>query len=194
MSSSTTFAKNDSNESNIQLNIQKKSLVKKSTYQLRVRRTVPSQKVVFYSSAPNIVSVKNKNRTSAVIRAKNVGSANIDVLIFNSDDILVQSLSCKITVTVPAYTVQIPVRKIILKPNETFALDKIINVKPKTTVEAPKFSSSNSNIASISARGMITAHQPGKTVIKVSLTNGKFDTCKIVVKKLPRSTQTAKRK
>lgn len=188
---STAYAKNtksdsNSSEASIQLNIKKKSLVKKSTYRLRVRRTSSSHTTMFRSSNPQIVSIKKSSRTSALIRARKVGSATIEVAVFEGDTV-VRSLSCKITVTPSAFSVRIPVNRIVIHLHQTYALDKIMVLKPKTTVELPYFFSYNPTIASISPRGVITAKQPGTTIIKASLANGKSDTCKVIVKKPPRS-------
>lgn len=183
----TAYAKSEKipDKKSIQLNIKKKSLVKKSNYRIRVRRTTSEQTIMFYSSNPKIVSIKKTYRTSALIRARKVGTATIQAVISEGDTI-VSTLNCKIKVTPPGFSVRLPMNKIVLYLNDTYILDKIMIIKPRTTAEIPRYLSLNSYIATISPRGIITAKQPGTTKIKAFLSNGKYDTCKIIVKKSSR--------
>ena len=54
-------------------------------------------------------------------------------------------------------------------------------IAPLNTVELPKFSSSNPEVASVSAGGIITAKSAGTTYIFAQLDNGQFGACRITV-------------
>ena len=54
-------------------------------------------------------------------------------------------------------------------------------IAPLNTVELPKFSSSNPEVASVSAGGVVTAKSAGTAYIFAQLDNGLFSACHITV-------------
>lgn len=170
---------NDEN-SKITLNLKSKDLVKKESFTLNVYRTAKDQSVSFKSSNKNIVSVEKTAAKSALISGNKAGTATITVKVKKSFK-TITTLTCKITVTPPAISVKLPFPVINLEPDEKYLIGDDVIVKPNITAETPTYKSSDPDVASISANGILTAHSEGKTTIKVTIENGKSDTCKVIV-------------
>ncbi len=120
----------DEEQNSIKLNVKSKSLVKDSTFNLKLYNITESQKVSYKSGDTSIATVDD----SGLITAVDFGTASITA---------------------------------ILKPNNT--------------VEEAKFWSNDSNIASVSIGGRISAKSAGVTYIFASIGNGKYDYCKVTV-------------
>lgn len=73
---------------------------------------------------------------------------------------------------------------------ETYTLSKTIS--PTNATATYKWTSNNSNIASVSSSGKVIAKKAGTTTITVTTNNGKQDTCKVTVKKAPSSVTISK--
>ncbi len=177
-SSTTVFASDET--SKITLNLKSKNLVKNDSFSLNVYRTSKDHTVTFKSSNKDVASVEKSAEKSAVITGNKVGTATITVKVKKSFK-TVSTLTCKITVTPPAISVKLPFPVIYLEPKNKYLLSDDIIIKPNTTAEIPTYKSSNPDVASISTSGIITAHSEGQTTIKVTIDNGKSDTCKIIV-------------
>lgn len=166
--------------SKITLNLKSKDLVKKESFSLNVYRTSKGQSVSFKSSNKNIVSVEKTAAKSALITGNKAGTATITVKVKKSFK-TITTLTCKITVTPPAISVKLPFPVINLEPAEKYLIGDDVIIKPNITAEIPTYKSSDPDVASISANGILTAHSEGETTIKVQIENGKSDTCKVIV-------------
>ncbi|SDG41464.1 transglutaminase domain-containing protein [Marvinbryantia formatexigens] len=80
---------------------------------------------------------------------------------------------------VAAKSVKLAATKITLKKKQKIQLSPVI--KPVTCQEKVQYSSSNSKIAKVNAKGVITGVKAGKTKIKVKV-GGKTVTCTVIVK------------
>lgn len=166
--------------SKITLNLKSKDLVRKESFSLNVYRTSKDQSVSFKSSNKNIVSVEKTAAKSALITGNKAGTATITVKVKKSFK-TITTLTCKITVTPPAISVKLPFPIINLEPDEKYLIGDDVIIKPNITAEIPTYKSSNPDVASVSASGILTAHSEGETTIKVTIENGKSDTCKVIV-------------
>lgn len=179
LSSSTTVFASDEN-SKITLNLKSKELVKKDSFSLNVYRTSKNQTVTFKSSNKEVASVEKTAAKSALITGNKAGTAIITVKVKKSFK-TIATLTCKITVTPPAISIKLPYSVIYLEPDDKYLLSDDAIIKPNITAEIPTYRSSDADVASISTSGIITAHSEGETIIKVTIDNGKSDTCKIIV-------------
>ncbi|NLP34487.1 MAG: hypothetical protein GX359_04735 [Clostridiales bacterium] len=161
------------------LNIRSITLVTDKSFTLRVYNLSENAKVSFKSNDSEIASVNDDGR----ITAKKVGTTAVVATIKDGDNST--SLKCDVTVGPPAFSVRITKSRIILGVNQSDILKVIL--KPSNTVELAKFSSYNSDIASISVGGRVTAQSKGLTYLFAEIDakyingNNKFDVCTLIV-------------
>ncbi|MCI9063120.1 MAG: hypothetical protein HFJ17_00705 [Clostridia bacterium] len=142
----------------VQLNSSSKTLIKGTTYTLKVKNT--RKKVKWYTGNKKVATVSSKGKVTAVskgtatIRAK-VGSKNY---------------YCKIKVETPSLN---KTRLFITK-------GKTYNLKINGTKKKVKWSSSNKKIAKVDSKGKITAVNKGTTTIKAKI-DSKTYSCKVTV-------------
>ena len=157
------------------LNVQEKSMVKDSTFNLRVYNLTENQKVSYKSDDTEIASVSKKG----VITAKSIGTATITVTVKDSSAGSSTILTCDVTVGPPAISVKLTLTELTLELDKKTSLKAIL--KPNTTAEIAAYYSLNPEIATVSATGKVTAKAVGATTIYAEIANGKFDKCVITV-------------
>lgn len=176
---STTATVHAASEQNkIKLNVRNKTLVTGTKYKLKVYNYKADQTISFKSSAPSIVSVNKKG----LVKGKKVGNATITVTV-KSGYRTVETLECSIKVGPPAVSVKFT-KNVTLSVGEKLALNPVI--KPKNTAEVPRYSSSDTDIVTVSSSGKITAVAPGSVYIFAEIGKGdkyQYDYCIVTVVK-----------
>ncbi|MFU0828283.1 MAG: BIG2 domain-containing protein [Lachnoclostridium sp.] len=167
----------------IKLNVDSKSLVKDTTYDLKIYNIKDGHKVHYKSDDTSVATVDDKGTITAV----DYGTAVITVTVKDGQK-TIASLECKVTVGPPAISVVLTKTDITLTVGEKTSLTAIL--KPNNTVEEAKFSSNDPTIASVSTGGRITAKSAGVTYIFASISNGKYDMCKVTVVEKDTSTNS----
>lgn len=163
-------------QTDIKLNVSSKSIVKDTTYALKVYNITDKHKVSYKSSSTSIAKVDD----TGLITAVDFGTATITVTVKDGSK-SVATLECEVTVGPPAISIKLTKSEITLPVGSKVSLTAIL--KPNNTVEEAKFSSNDSSIASVSIGGRITAKAEGVTYIFASIGNGKYDMCKVTVVK-----------
>ncbi|SHO52023.1 Ig-like domain-containing protein [Anaerocolumna xylanovorans] len=164
----------DENQSDIKLNVKSKSLVKESTFSLKLYNVTDSQKVSYKSGASSIATVDD----TGLITAVDYGTAIITVTVKDGLK-TVATLECEITVGPPALSVKLTKSELTLVAGDKTSLTAIL--KPNNTVEEARFWSNDSTIATVSVGGRVTAKSAGVTYVFVAIGNGKYDYCKVTV-------------
>lgn len=161
------------------LNVQAKSMVKDSTFTLRVYNVSETEKVSYKSSDDSIASIDQ----DGLITANAIGTATITVTVKDSNTGSSTALTCDITVGPPAISIKLTLTGITLELDKKTSLKAIL--KPNTTAEIAAWYSLNPEIATVSATGKVTAKAVGETTIYAEIANGKFDKCVITVVEVP---------
>ncbi len=167
----------------IKLNVKSKSLVKDTTYALKIYNISDSHKVSYKSASTSIATVDN----TGVITAVDFGTAIITVTVKDGLK-TTAALECEITVGPPAISIKLIKSEVTLPVGGKTSLTAIL--KPNNTVEEAKFSSNDSTIANVSIGGRITAKTTGVTYVFASIGNGKYDMCKVTVTEKNNNTNT----
>ncbi len=160
------------------LNVKSKAIVKGKDYALKVYNLSETQTVTFSSESPKIASVDEKG----VVSALSIGTTVVTVTIEDSEapeDSKPLTLQCKVTVGPPAIFVMLSRQQAELVVGQRAVMYWLI--APLNTAELPKFSSSNPEIASVSAGGIVTAKSEGTTYIFAQIDNGHYSACRITV-------------
>lgn len=153
------------------------TLVKGKSFALRFYN-LENAKATFKSDDPEIASVTE----DGIIIANKVGNTVVTATI---KDATVTTLTCDVMVGPPAFSVKIAKSRIIIGVDETSFLDVIL--KPSNTFESAKYSSYDSNIASVSPGGRIKGKKFGLTYVFAQIeavdANGerKYDRCTVIV-------------
>lgn len=154
------------------LNLKSVTLVRGTSFTLKVYNLDENVKVSFKSNDPEIASVSD----DGVITGNKVGNTVVTATI---KDV---TLTCDVLVGPPAFSIKITKSRIVLALNNTDYLNVIL--KPSNTVETAKFSSYDSSIVCVSAGGRITAKKFGLTYIFAEIQgdgNRKFSRCTVIV-------------
>lgn len=143
---------------------------------LKVKQSTKAVKVVEKASGDTIASWSSSNKKVATVNAKGKitgkkkGTAIITVTMKSgaaaSVKIKVQKKAVKTT------KVKAAKKKITLKKGKSQTVK--VEITPLTSLEKVKYTSSNSKIATVSAKGKITAKKPGKA--KITVKSGKKKT------------------
>lgn len=157
------------------LNVQAKSMVKDSTFGLRVYNLTEGRKVSYKSDNTEVARVSKKG----VITARSIGSATITATVKDSNTGTSTILTCDVTVGPPAISVKLTLTELTLELDKKTSLKAIL--KPNTTAEIAAYYSLNPEIATVSATGKVTAKAVGETTVYAEIANGKFDKCVITV-------------
>jgi uncharacterized protein YjdB len=158
----------------IKLNVKSKSLIKDTTFALKVYNVLNNQKISYKSSSTSIATVDD----SGIITAVDFGTATITVTVKEGFK-TISTQECQITVGPPAISVKLTRSEITLEVGDRTTLTAIL--KPNNTVEEAKFISNDYSIASVSIGGQVTARSAGVTYVFASISNGKYDVCKVTV-------------
>lgn len=168
----------DEDSSNAKLNVKNKALVTNSTYTLKVYNLEAKQTVSFKSDDTDIATVDK----DGVITAKDKNGTVIITATVKEKSKTIKTLECEITVGPPAASIVLAKSDISLAVGKRYPfLENLLVIKPNTTVEIPKFTSSNPDVAVVSSTGKITAKEVGTTIIKATLDNGSSVSCTVTV-------------
>lgn len=157
------------------LNLRSITLVKGKSYMLKVYNLPEKAQVSFKSDDKEIASVNDEG----VITANKVGYTVIRAYVNDTE------LTCEVTVGPPAFSVKLTKSRLIIGLDKSDFLNVLL--KPKNTVEVPRFSSKDPSIASVSAGGRITAKKLGLTYVfaEIDATDStgarRYDTCTVIV-------------
>lgn len=170
----------------IRMNVKSITLSKNGMYKLRLYNTKKRQTIVF-SSSNEMVATVSSNTTQpklAVVTAVNPGNTYIRATISNSRGRIVRTLKVKVKVTPYAVSVKFGQKKIYLTETKNTKLNTII--KPNISQEIPLYESSDTDVATVNSRGIVTAVAAGEAVITATLlSSGQSASCTVVVKPEP---------
>ncbi len=149
------------------------SIPKALTLGVKEKYALKAKKASYDSSKPTVASVSK----SGVITAKRKGTAVITV---KSGSRTIGT--CTVTVVAAPGKVKLPIKSATLGVKETLAIVPVISGRTHTSFT---FTSKRPKIASVNAKGIITAKKAGSTTITVKTHNGIKSTLQITVKKAP---------
>ena len=169
----------------IRMNVKSVTLSKNGMYKLRLYNTKKRQTIVFSSDNESIATVTSTTQPKlAVVTAVNPGNTYVRATISNSRGRVVRTLKVKIKVTSYAVSVKLGKKKIYLNETKNTKLNTII--KPNISQEIPLYESSDTDVATVNSRGIVTAVAAGEAVITATLlSSGQSASCTVVVKPEP---------
>lgn len=173
----------ENEQNDIRLNVTSKSLVKDTTYDLKLYNILDKHKVSYKTDTDSVATVDDKGTITAV----DYGTAIITVTVKDGLK-TIATLECEVTVGPPAISIILTKTDITLTVGDKTSLTAIL--KPNNTVEEAKFSSNDPATASVSIGGRITAKSAGVTYVFASIGNGKYDMCKVTVVEKDKDTST----
>lgn len=175
MNTATVKAATSNDEPNeIKLNVNSKSLVKDTTYKLKVYNLTDKQKVNFKSDSSSIASIDD----DGLISTNDYGNASITVTVKEGFK-TVKTLKCSITVGPAARNITLTRHDIKLAIDKKKYLKVILN--PNNSVEDANFFSSDDSIATVDSNGKVTGVSVGVAYIYASINNKSYDVCKVTV-------------
>ena len=141
------------------------------------------------SSNTSVATVTKGNANKATITAKGVGTAYIKITLYNG-----KTAQCKVTVKSAPTSVKTNPSSLTLGKGETYTISENTNSGSYSNAANLKWSTSNSNVATVTKgsanKATITAKGVGTAYIKITLYNGKTAQCKVIVKSAPSSVKT----
>lgn len=166
----------------IRMNVKSVTLSKNGMYKLRLYNTKKRQTIVFSSDNESIATVTSTTQPKlAVVTAVNPGNTYVRATISNSRGRVVRTLKIKVKVTPYAVSVKFGKKKIYLNETKNTKLNTII--KPNISQEIPLYESSDTDVATVNSRGIVTAVAAGEAVITATLlSSGQSASCTVVVK------------
>lgn len=169
----------------IRMNVKSVTLSKNGMYKLRLYNTKKRQTIVFSSDNESIATVTSTTQPKlAVVIAVNPGNTYVRATISNSRGRVVRTLKVKVKVTPYAVSVKFGKKKIYLNETKNTKLNTII--KPNISQEIPLYESSDTDVAMVNSRGIVTAVAAGEAVITATLlSSGQSASCTVVVKPEP---------
>ena len=169
----------------IRMNVKSVTLSKNGMYKLRLYNTKKRQTIVFSSDNESIATVTSTTQPKlAVVTAVNPGNTYVRATISNSRGRVVRTLKVKVKVTPYAVSVKYGKKKIYLNETKNTKLNTII--KPNISQEIPLYESSDTDVATVNSRGIVTAVAAGEAVITATLlSSGQSASCTVVVKPEP---------
>ena len=169
----------------IRMNVKSVTLSKNGMYKLRLYNTKKRQTIVFSSDNESIATVTSTTQPKlAVVTAVNPGNTYVRATISNSRGRVVRTLKVKVKVTPYAVSVKFGTKKIYLNETKNTKLNTII--KPNISQEIPLYESSDTDVATVNSRGIVTAVAAGEAVITATLlSSGQSASCTVVVKPEP---------
>lgn len=173
----------------IRMNVKSVTLSKNGTYKLRLYNTKRRQTIVFSSDDEMVAAVVSTatQPKQAVVTAVNPGNTYIRATISNSRGKVVRTLKVRVKVTPYAVSIKFGQKKIYLDENNNTKLNAII--KPNVSQEIPLYESSNTDVATVNSRGVVTGVAAGEAVITATLlSSGQSAECTVVVNPEPAET------
>jgi hypothetical protein len=158
----------------VTLNVKQATVGVGETLDLKAKKTPAKAKTTYRwkSSAPKIVSVSKKGR----IKAKKKGKATITVMSSNG-----KKATCKITVKKAPKKIAFRKKSLTLKKGKSTTLK--VKLPAGTASRKLSFSSSKKSVASVTAKGRVTAKKVGTAKITVKTYNKKKAAITVKVKK-----------
>ena len=169
----------------IRMNVKSITLSKNGMYKLRLYNTKKRQTIVFSSDNEAVATVVSTTQPKlAVVTAVNPGNTYVRATISNSRGRVVRTLKVKVKVTPYAVSVKFGKKKIYLNETKNTKLNTII--KPNISQEIPLYESSDTDVATVNSRGIVTAVAAGEAVITATLlSSGQSASCTVVGKPEP---------
>ena len=155
----------------VKINKTSVSVLRGKTYNLKITGT--KQKIRWTSSNKKIATVS----ASGKIKGINKGRCNIYAKAGN------KKYTCKVTVRQPVTSIKLSKTSISVNKGKTYTLK--VSVAPKNAAnKAVVWKSSNTKIASVSSKGVVTAKSAGTTTITATAKDGsrKKASCKVTIK------------
>ncbi|KSV59109.1 Ig-like domain-containing protein [Acetivibrio ethanolgignens] len=168
----------DDKASSLRLNVNAFSLIIEDSYTLRLRNLEEGQKVTYKAEDSDIVSIKKVSNKEAEITGDTVGTTTIIVTVKQAGK-TVRTLKCKVKVGPPAQSVRFGESEVTVKAGEKTTLKA--KLTPGTTVETGRYKSEDTEIATVTSQGTVTALKPGEVKITITIANGATDTCTVKV-------------
>ncbi|MEE0929438.1 MAG: Ig-like domain-containing protein [Acutalibacteraceae bacterium] len=128
-----------------------------------------------------VIDAVNENSSDSV-----GGYSKNEKSVANTSGAVNDSVTSSVSVT----SISLSQSSLTLGVGETYTLSKTIS--PSNATATYRWACGNSNIASVSSSGKITAKREGTTTVVVVTNNGKQATCKVTVKKAPTSITISK--
>lgn len=163
------------------LNVRVLNITKSSSYKLRVYNTLATYTVLFESADNSIVSISKPKDNSCRVNPKSSGNTTIFAYVYDSDDELVSTLTCKVIVSPTAASVKFKKKRYALCEGTTKKIKAVI--KPNISNEMPLYSSDDISVATVSSNGTVTAISAGQTVIHATISNGRSSSYTLIVTK-----------
>lgn len=182
----SNFSYRDQNGSateGIKLNVNKKKIVEKDSFELSVKGLKKKMKATFKVADSSILSLKDTSKKKTTVMGEKCGTTDIEVTIRAKRGFLyrtVKTLHCEVTVGPRAISIKLKKDKLTMRVGQKKKLKYIL--KPNNTAEKPVFKSSNPSCATVSSKGKIKAIEPGVARITVSIANGQSAVCTVTVK------------
>lgn len=139
--------------------------------------TTDDKTVTWMSSDPTVATVDG----NGIVTAVGKGSANITAIVGNYTDV------CVVTVDVPLEGIEVKDTLEMVK-NQTVVIAYNLVPSDTTETEPITFESSDSTVASVDARGNVTALKAGTAVITLKGTNGVTAIMNVTVMEIPINT------
>lgn len=163
----------------IRLNKKRLTLQLNKSYRLTCKclPTGSTAKITWKSNKPAVASVSAKGK----VTGKKTGTATITARSQNG-----KKAVCKVTVKAPkAKSVQVTPKAVTLNQGQTQKLT--YTLKPQGAKGKVTFQSSKPKVASVNAKGMVTAKSGGTATIRVKVSSKVQASCQVTVRKSPDS-------
>lgn len=164
----------EDDQNNVKINIKNKSLVKDTSYTLKIYNLSDGQKVSYKSKDSSIASVNKDGE----ITGNGLGTTIIFVTVKGGSKKSV-SFECNVTVGPPAISVALTKRELTITQGKKRSLKAIL--KPNNTVEEVFYTSSDTSIATVDFSGRVSAVSSGEAIITAYINTQLKDACIISV-------------
>lgn len=161
----------------------KKDILQNDSHILNLKNVTSNMSVSFKSSDSDILTVKKISNSSCKYTGVATGTAQIIISITIDNGFFLfdehQTLKTSIDVTPHAASIKFQAQTRNLTVGQSRTLKMII--RPSISKEVPEFESSNPKVASVNAKGRVSAKKAGSTFITATIANGKSAKCRINV-------------
>ena len=183
--SAVSAKKKSVQEEKYSLNVVTSDLLLDESFTLSVDG-VTDEEVSFKSQDNNIVSITSgESNTSCQCNGEAVGRTSVTVKIKEKGFLFFKStttqLTCRVTVSPKATSVRCAQKTLRLTAGSKKKLTVIM--RPSITTEVPQFVSSDTEVATVSITGNITAKSKGTAIITATIQNGNTSSCRVTVTK-----------
>lgn len=169
------------NPSNLILGVGEKYTISEST---NSGSYANSSNLEWSNTNSNVLTLTKGSANKAVITANKTGKSTIKIKLYNG-----KTATCKVTVKSAPTSVNLNPTSLILGKGETYTVSETTNSGSYANASFLKWSSSDSNIVSVTKgignKANLTAKSTGTAKITITLYNGKTASCKVTVKSAP---------